>query len=58
MEIKRKALADSLRHVANLERANTGHISKYSDLTRAYEALEKVRTSHVQIPDLVPSSCH
>lgn len=42
VEIKRKALADSLRHVANLERANTTHLSKYAELSRAFEALEKV----------------
>lgn len=41
VEIKRKALADSLRHVANLERANTTHIKKYADLSQSYESLEK-----------------
>jgi tRNA/tmRNA/rRNA uracil-C5-methylase (TrmA/RlmC/RlmD family) len=42
VEIKRKALADSLRHVANLERANTTHLAKYAELSHAGEALEKV----------------
>jgi hypothetical protein len=42
LEIKRRALSDSLRHVANLERANTTHLQKYAEQTRAYEALEKV----------------
>lgn len=41
-ELQRKALADSLRHVANLERANNTHMSKFADLTHSYEALEKV----------------
>ncbi|CAK9784547.1 hypothetical protein CC85DRAFT_283031 [Cutaneotrichosporon oleaginosum] len=44
IEIKRKALADSLRHVANLERANTTHLAKYAELSHAFEALEKKYT--------------
>ncbi|GMK55088.1 hypothetical protein CspeluHIS016_0201440 [Cutaneotrichosporon spelunceum] len=44
VEMKRKALADSLRHVANLERANTTHLTKYTELSHAFEALEKKYT--------------
>ncbi|BEI97277.1 hypothetical protein CcaverHIS631_0208660 [Cutaneotrichosporon cavernicola] len=44
VEMKRKALADSLRHVANLERANTTHLAKYAELSHTFEALEKKYT--------------
>ncbi|KAL1411085.1 hypothetical protein Q8F55_002035 [Vanrija albida] len=56
LELKRKALADSLRHVANLERANTTHLTKFADLSRAHDALEKRFNQAVHSQNLTQQS--
>lgn len=40
--MKRVALADSVRRAHALDKANGTHLSKYAELNRKYEALEKV----------------
>lgn len=40
--MKRTALAESVRRVNNLEKANTTHLQKYAEMSRKNEAVEKV----------------
>ena len=42
LEVKRTALAESLRRVNNLEKANTTHMAHYADISKKNEAMEKV----------------
>ena len=40
--MKRTALAESVRRVNSLEKANTTHLQKYAEMSRKNEAIEKV----------------
>ncbi|KAL7424217.1 hypothetical protein Q5752_001803 [Cryptotrichosporon argae] len=56
LEVKRKALAESVRHVGALERANATHLTKYADLSRKHEALEKRMTQSLHTQTLTQQS--
>ncbi|WVQ71865.1 hypothetical protein IAR50_001407 [Cryptococcus sp. DSM 104548] len=41
IEVKRTALAESVKRVHNLEKANTTHMQKYAEMSRKMEVVEK-----------------
>lgn len=43
LEVKKTALAESVRRVNNLEKANGTHMAHFADVSKKNEALEKVR---------------
>lgn len=43
LEVKKTALAESVRRVNNLEKANGTHMTHFADVSKKNEALEKVR---------------
>ncbi|ORY28284.1 hypothetical protein BCR39DRAFT_206519 [Naematelia encephala] len=56
LEVKRTALAESVRRVNNLEKANTTHLQKYAEMSRKNEALEKRYTQAMHTQTLTQQS--
>ncbi|KAK4685339.1 hypothetical protein P7C73_g4812, partial [Tremellales sp. Uapishka_1] len=56
LEVKRTALAESVRHVNNLDRANHTHLQKYAEMTKKNEALEKRYTQAMHTQTLTQQS--
>ncbi|WVQ78526.1 hypothetical protein IAT38_000612 [Cryptococcus sp. DSM 104549] len=50
LDVKRTALADSVKRVHNLEKANHTHLQKYAELSRKMETVEKryTQATHTQ----------
>ena len=47
LQVKRAALADSVKRVHNLDRANMTHMQRYAEMTRKNEALDKASVAEV-----------
>ncbi|KAK8869623.1 hypothetical protein IAR55_000190 [Kwoniella newhampshirensis] len=56
VEVKRKALADSVKRVHNLEKANHTHLQKYAEMSKKTEALEKRYTQAMHTQTLTQQS--
>ncbi|WWD16113.1 hypothetical protein CI109_100538 [Kwoniella shandongensis] len=56
LEVKRTALADSVKRMHNLEKANHTHLQKYAEMSKKTEALEKRYTQAMHTQTLTQQS--